>query len=253
MLEPIAKRSTTRWRRGLRQGLYDDHDLYWKPFWPLSKGEAHYFYWFIQGGIMSVDTRRALRRGWGLCERHAWAALAVEMCFRSRYLLGPAILYEDLLDQCVSLIPRHGPRKEWRFKRRLRPKGPCMACDMRIYEAGGGLGNPAMMERGQHTDELLSFALEHRVYWLDTVCGACGGSSETLCRRHLLNRAGPVDRNGFERLRCLLESTRHRVTAFSRSYHWERRGSDRPEDRAALLTAIGWLSGWRPLLLLIGE
>lgn len=146
MLEPSTKPSL-KWRRGIRQGLYDDSDLHTKPFWPLSVGEAHYFYWFIQGGIMNVDTRRALRRGWGLCERHAWGALAVGMCFQSRYLLAPAILYEDLLDRCVSVIPRRGPSKAWRFARRLRPQGPCMACEMRIFRAGTGLAEPACDHR----------------------------------------------------------------------------------------------------------
>jgi hypothetical protein len=250
--EPTTKPST-RWRRGLRRGFYDDRDLYGRPFWPLAEGEAHYFYWFIQGGIMNVDTRRALRRGWGLCERHAWAALAVEMCFRSRYLLGPAILYEDLLDQCVNPIPRRGPFKACRFRWRLRPTGPCMACDMRIYHAGAGLARSAPIAHGRRTDELLSFAIEHQPYWSGTVCGACGGEGGTLCRRHLLDRAQPVDAAGVERLRSLLESTRHRVTTLSGSYQWERRGTDQPEDRAALLTAIGWFSGWRPLLQLMSN
>lgn len=123
-----------------------------------------------------------------------------------------------------------------------------MACDMRIYYAGGGLARPAMTAQGRRTDELLSFASEHRAYWWDTVCGASGGGGEALCRRHLLGRREPVESASFERLRCMLESTRDHVATLSRSYHWDRRGSDRPEDRAALLTAIGWLSGWRPLL-----
>jgi hypothetical protein len=253
VISPPAERAPIKWRRGLRWGPYDDHDLYSKPFWPLSPGEAHYFYWFIQGGIMSIGTRRALRRGWGLCERHAWGALSVEMSFRSRYLLGPAILYEDLLNRCVGLIPRRGPFRARRFKRHLQPKGPCMACAMDLYHAGSGLADPAKIERGRHTRELSSFALEYLGYWSDTACGACGGGGAVMCRRHLLDSAEPVGAAGFERVCSMLERTRDRVAACSRSYDWERRAIDRPEDRAALLTAIGWLSGWRPLLTLMSK
>jgi hypothetical protein len=74
----------------LQKGLYEDPHLQTVPFWPLTDGEIHYLYWFIQGGIMNVDTRWALRRAWGFCARHAWAALAVEMAFaRTIYWARP--------------------------------------------------------------------------------------------------------------------------------------------------------------------
>jgi hypothetical protein len=41
------------------------------------------------------------------------------------------------------------------------------------------------------------------------------------------------------------------MSALDRSYMLEHKGTAKPEDRAALLTAVGWLNGWRPLLALI--
>lgn len=252
-LEPHAE-PAMRWRRSFRSGPYDDPELRSVAFWPLSSGEVHYLYWFIQGSIMNVGTRWALRRGWGLCERHAWGALAVEMSFRPGYLLDPAILYEDLLDCCLAGIPTHGPFKALRFARRLRPKGPCMMCDMSIYRAGVGVSKADLIERGRRTDELLGLALQHQDYWQHAVCGLCGGgNAEMPCRRHLIERRMPISSDCFERLHRLLRTTERRVSKLGRSYIWENRGSEAPQDRAALLTAIGWMSGWRPLLALINE
>jgi len=41
------------------------------------------------------------------------------------------------------------------------------------------------------------------------------------------------------------------VTRFGRSFRWELRGTDTGEDRAALISAVGWCSGWRPLLSIV--
>ena len=252
-LDPCAVRAM-RWRKGFSAGQYDDPHLRRVAFWPLSSGEVHYLYWFIQGSIMNVDTRWALRRGWGLCERHAWGALAVEMSFRPDYLLDPAILYEDLLDCCVSRFPTFGPLKAHRFACRMRPKGPCIMCDMRTYRNGGGMFRADLIAQGRRTDQLLGLALRHQEYWQNTVCGLCsGGGVEALCRRHLIECEKLISSDCFESVGRLLATIESRVRNLGRSYIWENRGSDAPQDRAALLTAIGWMSGWRPLLALINE
>jgi len=252
-LEPYAERAM-RWRKGFSSGQYGDPELRRVAFWPLSSGEVHYLYWFIQGSIMNVDTRWALRRGWGLCERHAWATLAVDMSFRPGYLLDPAILYEDLLDCCLARIPTFGPFKALRFVRQLRPKGPCIMCAMRIYRAAGCMPRAGLIEQGQCTDQLLGLALRYQDYWRDTVCGLCGGGGiEMVCRQHLIECSERISPDRFERVHHLLATTAARVRNLSWSFIWENRGSEAPQDSGALLTAIGWMSGWRPLLALINE
>lgn len=246
-----------RWRQGLRSGEYEDSRLRAAPYWPLTDGEVHYLYWFIQGSIMNIDTRWALRRAWGLCERHAWAALAVEMAFRSDYVLGPAILYVDLLERCLAAVPHAGPMQGQRFLLHLRPTGPCMICDMGLYWATSGAAKPERLARGRRTDALTSYALQHRPQWQSTVCPVClprssldaAPTAGPLCRLHLLEQ-GEVD---LDSLRSFLEVTHRQVSILDRSFMPEHRDTATAKDRAALLTAVGWLSGWRPLLALIDQ
>ena len=106
--------------------------------WPLSDGAVHFFYWFIQGSIMFPDTRDALRGSWGFCEHHAWACLSVEMAFRDRFLLGPAILYEELLERAVRHLAIRGLLRRRRLLRAMLAKRPCMACELDIEKAGRG-------------------------------------------------------------------------------------------------------------------
>jgi hypothetical protein len=89
----------------------------------LPGGEIHYLYWCIQGSIMIPETRHALRRAWGFCERHAWAALLVETAFRSNFMYGPAILYEDILGLAIPALDLHGPAKNLRLRINLQERG----------------------------------------------------------------------------------------------------------------------------------
>jgi hypothetical protein len=94
-----------------------------EPF-KLSDGEIYFLWWFIQGSIMSPMTRKRLWNGWGMCERHAWAFIAVEAAFRGDYLMGPAILYEDLMQRALASFFPRGLMKLVRIKRGLYEKGP---------------------------------------------------------------------------------------------------------------------------------
>jgi hypothetical protein len=48
----------------------------------------------------------------------------------------------------------------------------------------------------------------------------------------------------------LLVDVGDHLEIYDRSFDWDRRNTEGPEDRAALFTAVGWLSGWGPLLTL---
>jgi hypothetical protein len=209
---------------------------------------------FMQGSIMVPETRWALRRAWGFCERHAWGILAVEMCFRSAIGVGPAILYEDLMERCVVAFPASGPFRAYRLARRLRSNGPCLICDMNVYRAGWGAASKRRLDRGRQTNALCQFALDHREHWEDTVCGLCrGNSSEVRCRRHLIEHPGSLSCHSIERHFAMAADVLDRVRVVQRSLMWEHRGIAGPRERAALLSAVGWMNGWRPLLLLVDE
>ena len=72
------------------------------------------------------------------------------------------------------------------------------------------------------------------------------------CRAHLgedLQRGEAVD---LAAQRELVESIYGHMARFSRAFVWEYRGTATEEDRAALISAIGWCGGWKPWLWLAG-
>jgi hypothetical protein len=229
---------------------YGDPAIAALPPWPLSDGEIHFLYWFIQGSIMIPETRQSLRRGWGFCERRAWAVLAVELCYRPKFQHSTALLYQDLVQRAVAEFAGRGPLLRPRLARRLASQGRCRMCDFKTYHAGRGGASPMVMTRGRQTDSLFSFAAEHRDYWDGHVCGVCrGDASPARCRRHLIADPGVGD-DMIDFHETLLSDLHNGLRALARSYEWGHHGSDRPQDRAALVSAVGFMGGWRPLLTL---
>ncbi len=213
--------------------------------WQLSDGEIHYLWWFIQGSIMEPHVRSRLRRAWGMCERHAWGALAVEAAFRSDFLHGPALLYEDLMRRALVALELKGQWRAARLARRLRPAGPCHMCEMGLGSASRGMARPELIERGRDTGSLRVFAGRTRAYWWKTVCGQClGDGSSPRCRPHLLEVVSGGGTVALTSHRALVERILKHLTVYARSFRWECRNTEGDEDRAALLSAVGWCSGW---------
>jgi hypothetical protein len=50
----------------------------------------------------------------------------------------------------------------------------------------------------------------------------------------------------------LLNHIFQQITLYARSFRWECRGTDTEENKAALISAVGWCSGWQPLLSILG-
>lgn len=64
------------------------------------------------------------------------------------------------------------------------------------------------------------------------------------CRPHLvaaLRRGEPVD---VEREAAGVRSLLDHLRQYARSFRWEYRNTETVEDRAALIGALGWCSGW---------
>jgi hypothetical protein len=217
-----------------------------------SDGEINFLWAFIQGGMMNVPTWQHLMRAWGFCERHAWIALSVEMAFRHRYLLGPAILYRALVEQAVEATsPTAVVSPQRAAARRLAERGPCIICDAGIR--GPGAMPPARIERGRNVAPLRLYAEEYAPVWQPHTCPVCwpdaGGARP--CRRHLIAR---LRRGGSAELAAehgFLAGLARHVDAYGRSFVWEHTGSDTAEDRASLIAAVGWCSGWAPLMRLL--
>jgi hypothetical protein len=223
----------------------------------ITDGEIHFFWWFIQGSIMTPETRNALLRGYGFCERHAWVHLSVEMSFRKRHFLGPVILYRALIERSLQAIQSPRGSRLGSLLRQLQASGPCFLCELNVNGAAARAAPPARLARGRDSTGLRTFATAVASRWRPAVCTTCAGEpSEEVgsprCRSHLLadlKSRKPVDLSWQE---AMLGQVSVRLAQYQASFV---AGADEPsdQDRAALIVATGWCSGWCPLLTLLSE
>lgn len=218
-----------------------------------SGGEIHYLWYYIQGSIMNGDVRRSLYSSWGFCERHAWIAIQVEASFRHCFMMGPAILYEDLLHRAAPIVGAHGLWGTGFIRRRLREKGPCLMCHMNLGPDTKGMAREELIARGRDRSELHRLAEMSRSFWERTVCGRCSGTGDwPRCRPHLLDDMDCGRFKEMKRQRAMMEWMKRHIIRYSRSFEWAHRGTATDEDRASLISAVGWFSGWRPFLSIVG-
>jgi hypothetical protein len=218
----------------------------------LSEGELHYVWWFIQGSIMEADVRWRLRRAWGMCQRHAWGVLAAEAAFRHNYFHGPAILYQDLLERALRAFELMGPWPASRLARRFRPTGRCMMCEMGFDRRSRGTFSQERVDEGRDLTMIREFAAATRKCWAGTVCGKCSGEgTRSRCRPHLLEDVRSGAAGDLALHRGELDDILDRLTVYARSFRWECRNTETDRDRAALLSAVGWCSGWEGGLALL--
>jgi len=220
----------------------------------ISDGEINFLWAFIQGSIMTPETRSVLLRGFGFCERHAWIHLSVEMAFRQRHFLGPVILYRALIDKAVQAVQPQRFASRHRI-RQLRASGPCLLCALNVSRAGAGASSQARLQRGRDSTKLCAFATNLAPLWCPKVCTLCAGTAEkadalSQCRPHLLAAAKmkkPID---LSQQRGMLQELSEHLARYERSFV---AGAAEPRDydRAALIAAIGWCCGWRPLIALL--
>ncbi len=220
---------------------------------PFSDGEVHFLWWFIQGSIMVPDTRWRLRRAWGLCDRHAWGALLGEAAYRHGYLHGPTKLYEDLMERAQRALEVAGPMAARRAARRLRETEPCLMCELDLQQADGGAARADLLAQGRDPRWLRDLAERTGGSWEPAACGTClGWSSAVRCRLHFRREAlaGRADLGG---QRALVDTIVAHLRIYSRSFVWGHRDTETDADRAALISAVGWCSGWRGLQALVLE
>ncbi|MDA8406683.1 MAG: hypothetical protein M0T73_07495 [Deltaproteobacteria bacterium] len=218
----------------------------------LSPGEIHFLWWFIQGSIMNPSTRDRLRKAWGMCERHAWGWMAVEASFRGGYMHGPAVLYEDVICRALAAFDLQGPLRHERLKQRLRSKGPCLMCEEGYGADSIGMIKPERVEKGRDLGLLLTFAQSTSPYWRRNVCGLCSGDGSTVrCRRHLIeDQSGGLVQDLLPH-RSLVSNLARHMTKFARSFQVEFQRTQTLEDASALISCVGWLSGWGAFLRIV--
>lgn len=216
----------------------------------LSDGEIHFLWWFIQGSIMTPSTRQRLRQAWGMCERHAWGYLVVDAAFRHGYLHGPVVLYEDLMQRALATLAMPGPARARRVIKGLRGKGPCLICDIGYGPESAAQVKEERLIKGRDLSELRGFARRTEPHWRHDVCGRCLGDygSASRCRSHLIEDWEAGARPDLFAYLVEVKEMASRLTKYSRSFVFEKRGTATDEDRSALISAVGWCSGWRTLM-----
>ncbi len=216
----------------------------------LSPGEIHFLWWFIQGSIMFPSTRERLRKAWGFCSRHAWGGFA-----RRSFLSSVAIctvqqfFMKDIMEKAAMAFAGKSLLKRWQIRLSLRAKGPCLMCEMNYGADSKGTARPEIIEKGEDATELKKFCARTRKYWEKMVCGKCADlNSLARCREHLLLEVAHLSPAEFKEHKNLIRIIYDHIGLYSRSFRWEFRGTETAEDEAALISAVGWCSGWQPFL-----
>lgn len=223
----------------------------------IMDGEINFLWSFIQGSLMNIETWWRLLRSYGFCERHAWIHLGVEMAFRERYVLGPTILYGGLIEQALNAVDAPISRRS--AERRLRSGEACLLCALNVVHAGRGACPEDRLRQGRNMRPLQGFAVELMNLWSGYVCGACkrqpGEQSDgggIRCRRHFLADVRARRPINLQRQQDTLRDLHSRIIRYQESFTAGKpQATD--QDRASLVAAVGWCSGWRPLLALLAS
>jgi hypothetical protein len=220
----------------------------------LSPGEIHFLWWFIQGSIMNPETRERLRRAWGMCERHAWGWMIVEAAFRSGYMHGPAVLYEDVIGLALTAFEMHGPVQRGRLRRRLQQKERCLMCEEGFGPDSQWFVKPHIVAQGRDLSQFRALAKRTLPYWAESVCGICAGKgSEQRCRRHFIEAEQIDEPSEVPKSRALVNDIYDHLAKYARSFQFEYHGTQTEEDMASLVSAVGWCCGWGILLSIVGK
>ncbi|MGQ0845597.1 MAG: hypothetical protein ACT4QF_15855 [Sporichthyaceae bacterium] len=199
----------------------------------LSGLEVKQLWWFLDGAIMSPESRRRLREAWGFCPRHTWSFFLAESELKG-FPRGTLILFEDLLELAVAAL---GSR---RWASRLRGSGDCPTCNYI------GPADPRRLEGGWAEDieranrRIVSVAMltDCRELWQDRTCPRCSGGGGLLCREHLL-----VEGRRTDEVRDTLDRLRAGLAELGVAISWPRREVE-PHEWAALVETLGWFAGW---------
>jgi hypothetical protein len=210
----------------------------------ITDGEVNFVQGFVHDGSIGAECGLQLMRYWGYCERHSWVSLAVEMALLHGFCSRSATLYADILRQGVAALSPEYHLKPRAIAKALKESGTCMICS--ANPARRGLLTAAELTKAKDLAQLRGLAEKSARFWTSECCPRCmtGATHGHLCRRHLieaLDVGTPVNLD--EEHRHLLDVLA-RLENFAWSFSWDFRGIDGPEDRAALISAIGWCSGW---------
>ena len=111
-----------------------------------------------------------------------------------------------------------------------------------------------IVQQGRDLTELLGLARRTEPYWRNAVCGTCAGTASTRrCRQHLIEDESPGLADDISVHSSLVTYLSTHLVKYARSFQFEFKGSQTEEDTAALISAVGWCSGWSTFLSIVGD
>jgi putative (di)nucleoside polyphosphate hydrolase len=217
----------------------------------ITDGEVNFIEGFVHDGSIGAECGLQLMRYWGYCERHAWVSLAVEMSVLHGFCSRSATLYADILRQGVAALAPERHQRQRVVAKELKGSGTCMICNANPKRRG--LLSVPELSRAKDPARLRSFAEKSAPFWHSDRCPRCinGVTGGHLCRRHLIQalNEGAAPNLIFEREH--LVNVLARLENYAWSFSWGFQGMDGPEDHAALISSVGWCSGWSSLAAVI--
>jgi putative (di)nucleoside polyphosphate hydrolase len=214
----------------------------------ITDGEVNFIEGFTHDGSIGAECGLQLMGYWGYCERHAWVSLAVEMAMLHGFCSRSASLYVDILQQTSRALAGSNQRA---VAKQLRESGSCMICN--ANPTWRGLLSTAELSEAKDPARLRSFVEGSAPFWRSDCCPRCisGLTGGHLCRRHMIEAINERMSLDLKHEREYLLNVLARLENYAWSFSWGFRGIDGPEDRAAIISAIGWCSGWSSLAALL--
>jgi len=118
-------------------------------------------------------------------------------------------------------------------------------CEMGFGPESKGKARPEVIEKGRDVNELLALARKTEKYWKKTICGRCAkNGSVQRCRRHLVQDISSGSIETLSPHHTLIDYVCGHISRYHRSFGFEFQGTETEEDMAALVSAVGWCSGW---------
>ena len=125
-------------------------------------------------------------------------------------------------------------------------------CNMKYDSHSRGIMQAERARIGRDLRALRDLAVKTAPHWEKALCGRCAGTnSPQRCRRHLVEELSEGRIEDLSPHLSLVNDIERHMRIYTRSFCHEYQGTDTDEDRAALISAVGWCSGWTTLLSIV--
>jgi len=125
-------------------------------------------------------------------------------------------------------------------------------CELEYGPNSPGKAGEDRIEKGRDLSELQALARKTARYWQKAVCGRCAGNgSFQKCRRHLIEELSQGVKTDLSTHAALVDDIAKHIKIYAKSFCFGYHGTETDEDVAALISAVGWCTGWKTFLSIV--